>query len=232
MTLSLLQLAQETMSRVGFASPASVMSGNDIAYQMRGMINETAADLRRRHDWSALREAGEITTTADRLQETFLTNHPDFAKLVPDTVWNTTNQQFMSGPLSPVRWNRLIASGVSPWAYSFRLRAGALEIPAPTAGETITFEYISNYWVTDSAGTPKAAFTLDTDKTRLDDELLILGAKWRFKKEKGLEYGEDFNDYEKAVSEAIGIDKATGIVSLVPMTPPDVNIPEGDFPSD
>ena len=53
-------------------------------------------------------------------------------------------------------------------------------------GETITFEYESAHpWL--SGATPAETATSDTDVWRLDRRLLILGVKWRWKKEKGLE---------------------------------------------
>lgn len=50
-------------------------------------------------------------------------------------------------------------------------------------------------WVADSTGAPKPAPTTDGDVILFDGRLAIDGLKYRFKKEKGLEFGEDMRDY-------------------------------------
>jgi hypothetical protein len=50
-------------------------------------------------------------------------------------------------------------------------------------------------WVADSAGNPKPAPTTDGDVILFDGRLAVDGLKYRFKKEKGLEFGEDMRDF-------------------------------------
>jgi hypothetical protein len=50
-------------------------------------------------------------------------------------------------------------------------------------------------WVADNTGAPKPTPTTDTDVILFDGRLAIDGLKYRFKKEKGLEFGEDMRDY-------------------------------------
>lgn len=51
----------------------------------------------------------------------------------------------------------------------------------------MTFEYVSSYPWQDGSGTAKAIADADTDVWQLDDRLLKLATKWRWKKEKGIE---------------------------------------------
>ena len=65
---------------------------------------------------------------------------------------------------------------------------GYLYIHEPDVGEVLTFEYLSNALFTDATGfTGKQRFTADTDIWLLDDDLLAMNFKWRWKKEKGLD---------------------------------------------
>ena len=48
----------------------------------------------------------------------------------------------------------------------------------------------------------------DTDTGILDEELMTLGLKWRWKKSKGLDYAEDFSSYEIRVQKAMQNDGA------------------------
>lgn len=67
-----------------------------------------------------------------------------------------------------------------------RFLGDRVHVKDPVDGETITYEYLSSYpW--SASGVPKEVATADTDEWRLDRRLLILGVKWRWKKEKGME---------------------------------------------
>ena len=92
--------------------------------------------------------------------------------------------------------------------YQFRIRGGHLLInPVPTASLNWFFEYISKNWILGIDGTTyKQFFTLDTDTILLPEDLVLMGLRWRWKKEKGLDYAEDFRTYELQVKDAVGRD--------------------------
>jgi hypothetical protein len=50
-------------------------------------------------------------------------------------------------------------------------------------------------WVSDAAGNPKSAPTLDSDLILFDSRLIIDALKFRFLSAKGLEFGEAMRDY-------------------------------------
>jgi hypothetical protein len=113
----------------------------------------------------------------------------------------------------------------------YREREGQFLIgPAPPAGQTIAYEYASSYWAKSSASVAKAAFTADDDGTYLDEELLKLDLKWRFKQAKGLDYGEDMETAERAIELALATDGGAGALDAGGPAPvlPDarLNIPE------
>jgi hypothetical protein len=79
--------------------------------------------------------------------------------------------------------------------------------PVPTAGHTWAFEYISKNWILGVDGTTyKQYFTLDTDTILLPESIVLMGLRWRWKKEKGLSYDEDFRTYEMQVQDALSRD--------------------------
>lgn len=61
-----------------------------------------------------------------------------------------------------------------------------------------------NAWCADSAGVPKGSPTTDTDLILFDSRLMINGLKYRFKKEKGLEYGDDLLDFTTRLNKLAG----------------------------
>ena len=48
----------------------------------------------------------------------------------------------------------------------------------------------------------------------LDTRLIILGAVWRWKHARGLEYGQDFDTYERAVADKTSRDGPKPILTL------------------
>ena len=80
-------------------------------------------------------------------------------------------------------------------------------LPAPTAGQTVALEYVSNCWLTDSTGaTYRTGFAADTDVVLLDPEIMRVGLEWRWLQRKGFEYAESFASYERMVADAMARD--------------------------
>ena len=73
--------------------------------------------------------------------------------------------------------------------------------PAPAVSRSFRYTYVSRYFARPTAETTdvndKAAFDVDTDESRLSEELLTLDLVWRWKKAKQLDYAEDLADFER-----------------------------------
>jgi len=132
---------------------------------------------------------------------------PDFAWVLNDTMWDRSTRRPVFGPKAPAEWQQLQAQYITgPW-WQYRIRGGQLLfIPAPAIGDQIYFEWISKYWAA-AAATPttgySATFQNDTDVAILDERLLTLDTLWRYKRAKKLEYSEDFDIAEAAITDAM-----------------------------
>ena len=121
----------------------------------------------------------------------------------------------MFGAVTPQDWQARKAFNVSGPIYSFRLRGGKLLVtPALPANHTISFEYNSGAFVRAADGTPKPYWTVDTDTCVLDDSLPLSYLRWAWKKEKGLDYAEEFAKYERLVATKLSRDKSADAVNL------------------
>lgn len=234
MATSLLDMIKDMAARPGMPRPTAVASASGgLALQWLGLANEAGRDLVREHLWEEL--VGEYSfTSAAGSQQLTLSSVSNFVSIVPETMWNTTTRRKIRGPETPQRWQALIVSSQPVVDNRFRIRDGKLYfLPNTTAGDTIRFEYRHNGWVLAADTTPKTAFTADTDTCRLDEEALILSIKWRWKREQGLEYGEDFNDFQRRLYWLKGENQPHGTVTLNSHhgAMPIGNVPESDFPS-
>lgn len=242
--MSLLTLAQTVFQRIGLTTPNAVATSSDAqVLQLMALINEegrklsTGESVGRPVDWTALQSEATWTATATEDQGAIATIAPGLRFIINGTIFNRTLRRPVPGPLGPQSWQLLKAANVTGPYPQWRVRGGRLIMtPVPNAGDSIYFEYQSSYWAQSSGGTSKAAFTLDDDVSLLDEELLIQGALWRWKKAKGLEYEQDFAEYKVSVLNAISRDMGkptldmgapqyrTGVI-LVPQSPGITPIP-------
>ena len=133
----------------------------------------------------------------------------DYDHLMPDVqIWNRTNNIRYIGATWSNEWMQL-QSGFTSGNGWWRMIGGYLHIyPAPTAGDTIEFEYVTRNWcISSSGGAAQSTWTADTDVGRLSEELMALGLTWRWLKSKGMDYAEDMASYEREVERAASRDR-------------------------
>lgn len=237
--MSALTIVQSVMRRLSLTAPTVLFTSTDRnVAQMRELLIEGAEDLSKAGSpggWQSLQREQTFVTVAQAVQS----NMPiptDFRRFVPDSAFNRTTNRKVSGPLTPQQYQQAqIWPQLTAPYLTYRERNGEFLIdPVPPAGETIAYEYISSYWAKSSGGAAKAAFTADEDTTYLDEELLKLDLRWRWKQAKGLDYGEDMASFERAKMLALGDDGGSGMLNQGgPVFPyPDrYNVPEMNWPS-
>lgn len=237
--MTVLSIVSAVMGRLSLTQPTVVFTSTDRnVVQFRELLIEGAEALSKAGSpsgWQSLQNEHTFVTVAAQIQ----TNMPlpaDFRRFVPDSVYNRSTNRQVTGPLTPAQYQQMQVwpQLVAPYLM-FRERQSQLYLdPIPPAGETIAYEYISSYWAKSSAGVAKATFTSDDDTTYLDEELLKLDLRWRWKAAKGLEYGEDMASFERAKMLALGDDGGSGALNqggpgyLDPAIR--YNVPEGSWP--
>lgn len=200
--MSLLTIVRNAADRLGLARPTTVINSLDPnAVTLLAMAQEEGKTLARRHEWQVL-TTEHTFSTANGTSSYSLPS--DFDRILKETVFNRTSRRRMMGDLTPQQWQETQASLVTMVNPAFRIRGGAFLIsPTPSATETVAYEYISTKWCESSGGTDQTEWTADTDTGRLSEDIMTLGIIWRYRKAKGLEYGEDMNTYEMEVAKSI-----------------------------
>lgn len=208
--MTMLSVVQDFCGRTGVPVPTTVYGTTDPqAQQAMKLLEEEGDDLAKRNGWQGITFEASHTTTAAEDQGAITTIASNgFGYIKNDTLWDRTTRIPVCGPLNARNWQWRKSLAVSGSYYNFRIRGGKLLInPVPPASESWFFEYVSKNWILGADGTTyKKRFTLDTDTILLPEDLILQGLRWRWKKEKGLEYAEDFNTYEQQVNAAIARD--------------------------
>lgn len=206
--MSLLSLVQAVAIKVGITKPsAAVASVDSNIQQLIGFANEAGQELAARFGWQELTKEATFVTVATESQGVIQTlTGADFSWVLNETMWDRTTRRPVFGPKLAPEWQQLKAQLLTgPWS-QYRIRGNnVLFIPVPAAGDSIFFEWVSNYWVAiaGSAVGVQSAFQADTDVSLIDERLLTLDTTWRYKQTKRLAYDEDFDKAEAAIADAI-----------------------------
>ena len=167
------------------------------------------------YDWQTLVKEETHTTIAAESQGVMTTIASDFLRFSNDTMWNRTTNRKFYGPLNNTEWQTLKGIVVNGVTNYFRIRGNLLLLnPIPTVGQSLVFEYIGKNWV-DTTGDGSAnatSYAADANTTVLDEDLITLGVVWRFLKQKGLPYDNQFQEYQMKLSEKQAKDGAKQII--------------------
>lgn len=197
---------------------------------------------------TSVRCAMVSTATAAGTQITFAKDTydipTDFDRYITETWWDRTNQWRLIGPDSP-QMDQLLRSGIfttgprrrfrqvgrRPAAYRIWPPPFANAAPAPGA---LVWEYISKNWVEKADGSFADKMTANDDICLLDDQITIMGVKWRMWQIKGFEYAAMQQEYIDAVSAKFASDG--GIPDLYlnrrsgPFLLTNGNVVDGNYP--
>lgn len=131
----------------------------------------------------------------------------DIQMFISATQWDRNFRWQMLGPISAQEWQTIV-SGICPVGprIRFRVMDGQFWIqPPPGVSQTdvIAYEYISTQICSSASGAVQSAWLADSDVYVWPENTLTLGLIWRFKRAKGLDYGEEFDMYTRAVDRQI-----------------------------
>lgn len=214
---TLLDVVKDLCGRQNLPVPTTVFGSVDTQIiQIMKLLEEEGVDLVSRGGWQETLLEGTFTTTAAEDQGAIATLAPGFWYMKNQTIWDRTDRLPVAGPMTPLEWQAMKALNYNGFKYKHRIRGGRLIVnPAPSAGHSWFFEYQSKNWILDVDGsTTKRRFTADTDAIMLPDDLCLQGLRWRWKKEKGLDYAEDFRTYEIQVKDALGRNGGKPVIKM------------------
>ncbi len=215
--MTVLSIAQQFCRRTGLPQPSSVLGSSDAqVLQIAALIEEEGNDLAARGAWEGLTFEAVHTTLALEDQGTIESIAPGYRYVANQTIWDRTDRLPIIGPMDGTEWQSLKGLSNTGPRYMYRIRGGKLlSNPAPVAGNTWAFEYVSKYWILGADGVSyRNYFTLDTDTVLLPEELILMGIRWRWLREKGLDYAELFRTYEMQVKDAMGRDGTKPVINM------------------
>lgn len=191
--------------------PTAILSSSDTGVRrIKALLEALGEEIQARHDWTDLTKEQTFNTAAGDADYplTDIFTDGDFKRLKKETDWDSTNNRRLTQVTSS-EWQYLKNSVGASTGTNKRIyrRGGILYIdPTPTATETLLVEYISKNWRTSSSGTGKAAFTLDTDTTVWDENLVEAGLEARLKRSYRVPYADEENYFQQMLDDYVAAD--------------------------
>lgn len=184
MSMTLREILSAVLGEGGFLVPTSfVGSTSPDDEQMVYLANRAAAFIREKQ-LQRLRSRYTVTLTA----ATTYALPSDYLEIIPDTMMIVGRVDAVRFPTRADFWAYLQStSGPSGFTVNARILGDLINVYSPTVGSVLAFEYVSNKPIMSVDGATRLRrFAADLDTWLLDDDLLILETKWRWKKAKGM----------------------------------------------
>lgn len=212
--MTLLSICQAVADEVGILRPATIIGNTDPdAQKLLRFANKTGNRLMKAYPWQVLRKERTFTALSGSTQTGILPD--DFDRFVPETFWNRSGSELITGPITSVEWQGYQTFGYSKAERVYILRSGHVSVlQVMSGGETLAFEYISKNWCQSAAASPQSEFAADTDTTIVNEELLTYGLMFSFLDADGQPSGRagaEFQEYFNTLTEN---DQPTGRTML------------------
>lgn len=212
--MSVLTAIQNACAIIPLDRPNGVFASQEREHFELQVLANTAADhIARDHEWQKLKAVATIA--GDGAVENF--DFPaDYDRMLKKAELRTSRHvTALTHIVSSDQWLDMTIRQFNLAAGAWTIHGNQIHIrPAPANGEQVKYFYMSSKWALDTNGTPKTAFTADTDAFRLSESLLELCMIWKWRANKGLAYAEDLANYEDAKEKLVTADKGSRVLTI------------------
>lgn len=218
--MTLLDSVRNAAAIIGLPLPVAVVNNNDptVATMLALANREGRALARMRNAWGStwtVLEREFVFSTVNGQDEYDLP--ADFYSVIGNSVWDRGNFFPVRGGISAQEWQAIRSGLVQSAQLRRRYRitrtrgAGANRKffldPTPEGDQPVVFEYASDRWVQNAAGTLFTdSFRADDDVSLLPEDLIERGITWRYLSRKGFDYTSELAEYEIEVKKYQGSD--------------------------
>ena len=213
---NILTIAQDAADICAVQRPTTLINSSVQNDQLfASVVKSTLSSLMRHAEWQQItRDASFVTYEG---QKEYLIDNivPDFYSLVGETLYMKDNMRFVIGAISEEKWARLKQFHTPEIDILFKIQGNKIKFLKDAGNIKFHFTYKSNAVCYDAkSGEPKPRITSDSDIPVFDEYLVKLGIIWRFNKRSGLDYAEEYNEYQRELEKSYACTKAAGDIKL------------------
>jgi len=180
------------------------------------VAKSTLDSLLRYGNWQELTKEGWIRTVKGKKQYVINDYIPDFYCLLNNTIYVKDTNEKVIGAITPEQWMKDKYFGNASCGIKFKIQNGRLIfLDEPKSRVKIVFQYRSDSIVWDfKTFEEKSVLTANTDVPIFDEYLVKLGILWRWLKRSGLDYSEEYAEYQRELKKRFGSSLATSDINL------------------
>ena len=217
---TILEICREVADLAAVKRPDDLFKNNSQQERIFLSVAKSALDsLLRYGDWSELTREGCIITNRGQSRYIIAQQGPDFYSLLNNTIFVKDMHERIIGAITPEQWMRDKYFSAPSTDIKFTLQNGQMIFLTPPPQAKIVFQYRSNGIVWDfKTFEEKSVLSANDDVPIFDEYLVKLGILWRWLKRSGLDYSEEFNEYEREVKKRFGTGLSTRPIKLARST--------------
>lgn len=214
---SILEICQEAADLTTTQRPSDLFDANSQHNAtFLSVAKDTLDSLMRYGDWQDLTKQAEILTVAGKTVYPIDNIVPDFYAILNNTVYVKDGMEKIIGAITPEQWMREKYFNCPDADIKFKIQNNAIKFLTPPAcGLKIVFQYRSNTICVDAKSyEEKPNITQNSDIPIFDKHLVKLGIVWRWYRRNGMDYTEEYNDYQRELHKRFGTGLATEDIRL------------------
>jgi len=213
---NILNIAQEAADICAVQRPIDLFSStsqNDVLFA--SVVKSALSSLMRHANWQTLTR--DVSFETNEGQTAYLIENiaSDFQSLVNATMYTNDGARRVIGSLTEEMWAQGKQLCFSDTDIYFKIQNNQIKFLNNPGQSTIHLTYHSNAVCIDAVtNLPKSQMTANTDIPIFDEYLVKLGIVWRFEKRSGLDYAEEYNEYQRELNKSYAATKAAGDICL------------------
>ena len=215
--MNILEICQEVADITSTQRPTDLFDGK---LQHESIFLSVAkaelSSLMRYGDWQDLTKEATLLTVKNKTVYPIDNIVPDFYSILNNTVYIKDDMEKVIGAITPEDWMREKYFSCPDANIKFKIQGNAIKfLEAPEGGKRIVFQYRSNAVCYDGTTfEEKPTITKNTDIPIFDKYVVQLGITWRWLKRNGMDYTEEYNEYEEELRKKFGTGLATKDINL------------------
>lgn len=195
MTMTIRQIADQVLPEIGL--DVTNFDATDTDFQTRqivALLNSTGQDINKRVEWT---EADRSSTIPGSVNSFDLPSDLQRIKVV-------TLNKSVNTPVRPAEsdatWK--FVQDENPAQKYYFVRRGTIKFQSNLDTDGATMRYVSTYWLGD-----RETINDNTNEPIFDGQLVVRGAVWRWRRQKGLPYEDLMAEFEADLEAAALADK-------------------------
>ena len=214
---TILEICREVADLAAVKRPDDLFNTSSQQNSIFLSVAKSALDsLLRYGNWQELTKEGWLRTVKGKKQYFISDYIPDFYCLLNDTIFIKDTNEKVIGSVTPEQWMHDKYFGGNSCCVKFKIQNGRLIFLDELKSRVkIVFQYRSNNIVWDlKTFEEKNTLTSNNDVPIFDEYLVKLGILWRWLKRSGLDYSEEYAEYERELKKRFGSSLAMRDINL------------------